>query len=182
MSELTVFRRCEFGEIRTVEIDGIVWFVAVDVCRALDIMNPTDSIKRLDEDERARFNLGHPYGETNIINEPGLYSLVLGSRKPEAKAFKRWITHEVIPAIRRTGRYEAGPARGGWGMVDGYQPMGPTYAVRVDEECYEFVCRMSMQCGVPRARVVSRIIREAMPRMRLRPVAWEMVLEPMDGD
>lgn len=63
------------------------WFVAADVCRALEIANPTDAIKRLDEDERARFNLGRQ-GETNIVNEPGLYTLVLGSHKPEAKAFK----------------------------------------------------------------------------------------------
>lgn len=107
MNEIRVFDSDQFGQIRTVNRDGEPWFVAADVCRALKISNPTDAIKRLDDDERARFNLGLPYGETNIVNEPGLYSLVLGSRKPEAKAFKRWITHEVIPAIRRTGRYEA---------------------------------------------------------------------------
>ena len=62
----------------------------------------------LDEDEKAKFNLGLPGGDTNCVNEPGLYALVLGSRKPEAKAFKRWVTHEVIPSIRRTGGYIAG--------------------------------------------------------------------------
>lgn len=104
MNELKVFQNDQFGEIRTVVKDGGPWFVAADVCRALEISNPTVAIDRLDEDERAKFNLGRQ-GETNIVNEPGLYSLVLGSRKPEARAFKRWITHDVIPAIRKTGSY-----------------------------------------------------------------------------
>lgn len=108
MNELEVFENPEFGEIRVIERDGEPWFVAADVCRALDISNPTDALKRLDDDERARFNLGHPMNETNFVNEPGLYSLVLGSRKPEAKTFKRWITHEVIPSIRKHGAYIAG--------------------------------------------------------------------------
>lgn len=90
--------------IRTVTVGGEPWFVAKDVCDALGISNPTDALKRLDDDERARFNLGRQ-GEANIVNEPGLYSLILASRKPEAKAFKRWITHEVLPAIRRDGGY-----------------------------------------------------------------------------
>ena len=90
--------------IRTATINNEPWFVAKDVCDALEISNPTDALKRLDDDERARFNLGRQ-GEANIVNEPGLYSLILASRKPEAKAFKRWITHEVLPAIRRDGGY-----------------------------------------------------------------------------
>ena len=80
--------------------DGEPWFVAADVCKALEVQNPTDAIKKLDEDEKARLNLGLSGGDTNVVNEPGLYGLVLRSRKPEAKAFKRWITHEVIPSIR----------------------------------------------------------------------------------
>ena len=84
--------------------DGEPWFVAADVCKALEVINPSDALKRLDEDERARLNLGRQ-GEANVINEPGLYSLVLGSRKPQAKEFKRWITHEVIPSIRKHGAY-----------------------------------------------------------------------------
>lgn len=102
---LRVFQNDEFGEVRALTIDGEPWFVAVDVCKALDVANATDAIKRLDDDERARFNLGHPYGETNIVNEPGLYTLVLGSRKSQAKPFKRWLTHDVIPSIRKTGSY-----------------------------------------------------------------------------
>ena len=75
-----------------------------DVCNVLDLSNPTIALSRLDEDERAKFNLGRQ-GDATIVNEPGFYTLVLGSRKPEAKAFKRWITHEVIPIIRKTGAY-----------------------------------------------------------------------------
>ena len=104
MNELTVFNNEEFGEIRTMTIEGEPWFVAADVCRALDLSNPTIATSRLDEDERAKFNLGRQ-GDGTIINESGLYSLVLGSRKPEAKAFKRWITHDIIPTIRKTGGY-----------------------------------------------------------------------------
>lgn len=83
---------------------GEPWFVAKDVCDILEISNPSDALKRLDDDERSRFNLGRQ-GETNIVNEAGLYALVLGSRKPEAHEFKRWVTHEVLPQIRRTGGY-----------------------------------------------------------------------------
>lgn len=104
MHNLEIFNHQEFGQLRMLMIDEIPWFAAVDVCMALDVQNVTQAITRLDEDERSMFNIGRQ-GETNFVNEYGLYSLVLGSRKPEAKAFKRWITHEVIPSIRKTGSY-----------------------------------------------------------------------------
>lgn len=107
MNGLQIFNSEEFGEIRTVSINDEPWFVASDICKALDISNPSVAIARLDEDERSKFNLGRQ-GEGNIVNEYGLYSLVLASRKPEAKKFKRWITHEVIPSIRKHGGYIAG--------------------------------------------------------------------------
>ena len=84
------------------------WFVASDVCESLGLSNPTVSVNRLDEDERSKFNLGRQ-GEVNMVNEYGLYNLILGSRKDEAKRFKRWITHEVVPAIRKTGSYSTIP-------------------------------------------------------------------------
>ena len=109
---LSTFVSDQFGSVRTLTIDGEPWFVAADVCRALDISNPRDAVKRLEDDERMTVDLtdGHSKQrggaqKLNAINEPGLYSLVLASRKPEAKAFKRWITHEVIPTIRKTGAY-----------------------------------------------------------------------------
>ena len=106
-NNIQVFNNEEFGEVRTVMVSGEPWFVAVDVCKALELSNPTVAVSRLDEDERAKFNLGRQGGGI-IVNEAGLYSLILGSRKPEAKVFKRWITHDVIPAIRKTGGYIQG--------------------------------------------------------------------------
>ena len=105
MNELQIFEHQDFGQIRAVEQDGEPWFVAAGVCRALEHTNVNMALDRLDEDEKSKFGLGLPGGDTWCVNEPGLYSLVLGSRKPEAKAFKRWITHEVLPSIRKTGVY-----------------------------------------------------------------------------
>lgn len=101
------FESPEFGEIRAIEQDGESWFVAKDVCRALEHSNTSQAVARLDDDEKANFKLGFRGGDTPCVNEAGMYQLVLGSRKPEAKAFKRWITHEVMPAIRKRGGYMA---------------------------------------------------------------------------
>ncbi|MGE6627764.1 BRO-N domain-containing protein [Bacillus pumilus] len=92
------------NNVRTFMRDEEIWFVAKDVCDVLGILNPTQALNRLDEDERAMFNIGRQ-GNTNIVNEPGLYTLILSSRKPGAKQFKRWITHDVLPAIRKSGMY-----------------------------------------------------------------------------
>lgn len=92
-------------EIRAIQQNGEPWFVLKDVCGILAISNPTDVAKRLDTDEVTRFNLGGQAGETNIVNEPGLYNVILRSDKPEAKSFKRWLTHEVLPSIRKHGMY-----------------------------------------------------------------------------
>jgi prophage antirepressor-like protein len=83
---------------------GVLWFVAKDVCDVLGLTNPTMALANLDDDERAKLNLGRQ-GECNIINESGLYSLITGSRKPEAKKFKKWVNSEVLPSIRKTGSY-----------------------------------------------------------------------------
>ena len=104
MNDLQIFKNSEFGEIRTVTKNNEPWFVAIDVCNALELSNPTVVVGRLDEDERTKFNLGRQ-GMTNIVSEYGLYNLILASRKKEAKKFKRWITHEVIPSIRKHGAY-----------------------------------------------------------------------------
>lgn len=111
MNQLQVFNNQEFGQVRTMMIDGSPWFVAKDVCECLDINNSRQALARLDSDEKNSVILndgtpGNP--EKGIVNEYGLYSLVLSSRKPSAKAFKRWITHEVIPAIRKHGAYMTG--------------------------------------------------------------------------
>lgn len=107
MNEIQVFTNDTFGEVRTITRDGEPWFVAADVCSALELTNNRMAVDRLDEDEKDVSSIDTLGGaqSVTIINEPGLYSLVLGSRKPEARAFKRWITHEVIPTIRKTGAY-----------------------------------------------------------------------------
>lgn len=107
---MQIFINEDFGDVRIVIRDGEPWFVAADVCRALELSNPTVALERLDDDEKAKLNLGLPGGDTNVVSEEGLYTLVLSSRKPEAKKFKRWITHEVIPSIRKTGSYSIKPA------------------------------------------------------------------------
>lgn len=95
----------ESKSVRVVKDDkGEPWFVATDVCEALSVKNATQAVARLDEDERSMFNIGRQ-GEASIINESGLYSLILTSRKPEAKRFKKWATAEVLPSIRKTGSY-----------------------------------------------------------------------------
>ena len=104
MNELQVFNNAIFGNVRIIMQNNEPWFVAKDVCDCLEHTNTTMALQRLDDDERTKLNLGRQ-GETNVINEYGLYSLVLSSRKPEAKEFKRWITHEVLPSIRKYGVY-----------------------------------------------------------------------------
>lgn len=106
-NKLVTFENAAFGKIRTLTIDGEPWFVAADVCKALELGNPSMTVERLDADEKGISSIDTLGGKQRmaIINEPGLYSVILCSRKPEAKAFKRWIIHEVIPAIRKYGGY-----------------------------------------------------------------------------
>lgn len=105
-NEIKTFSSERFGSIRALALNDEPWFVAKDICKALDVSNPSVAVGALDDDERAKFNLGRQ-GETNIVSEPGFYKLVMRSRKPEAKAFQRWVTHEVLPSIRRDGAYVA---------------------------------------------------------------------------
>lgn len=107
MQEIRVFESAEFGAVRVAEIDGEPWFIAADVCRALDVKNGRDAVSRLDDDEKG-VALTDTLGgrqEMAAVSEAGLYALVLSSRKPEAKAFKRWVTHDVLPSIRKHGAY-----------------------------------------------------------------------------
>lgn len=105
-NSLQLFENTDW-KVRVVMRDGEPWFVAKDVCECLDLGNPSQAIARLEDDERWLISNEalRSNGETAVVSEPGLYSLVLGSRKPEAKAFKRWVTHEVLPSIRKTGGY-----------------------------------------------------------------------------
>ena len=106
-SDLMIFENPEFGAVRSILIDSDPWFVAADVCKALELEKTNRALSRLDDDEKGAHSVSTPGGRQrmSIISESGLYSLILGSRKPEARAFKRWITHEVIPSIRKHGAY-----------------------------------------------------------------------------
>ena len=111
MNDLTTFSNPEFGQVRTVEIDGTPWLVGKDVATALGYAKPQNAISRHvdSEDQKVAPIQGTPGGEQEmlIINESGLYSLILSSKMPKAKAFKHWVTSEVLPAIRKTGAYES---------------------------------------------------------------------------
>lgn len=115
MNDLTTFSNPEFGQVRTVEIDGTPWLVGKDVATALGYAKPQNAISRhVDpEDQKVAPIQGTPGGEQEmlIINESGLYSLILSSKMPKAKAFKHWVTSEVLPAIHKTGAYESFQAK-----------------------------------------------------------------------
>lgn len=132
MDMLKVFEKAEFGRVRVVECDGEPWFVAKDVCSCLELGNVGQALSYLDDDEKSSIDpniitadvgfdammkdahtpmrsvipeAGRGGRPLSLVSEPGLYSLILRSRKPEAKAFKRWIIHEVVPSIRKRGLY-----------------------------------------------------------------------------
>ena len=109
MKDLMIFKNEEFGAIRTVEVNGEPWLVGKDVAQALGYERPTDAArKHVDAEDRGVAKIETPSGvqEMTIINESGLYSLVLSSKLPGAKKFRRWVTAEVLPTIRRTGGYQ----------------------------------------------------------------------------
>lgn len=105
MNELQVFENEKFGEVRTVIINNEVWFVLIDVCRALGLTNSRVVAGRLDEDEVRKFDLRGQSGLTHIVNESGLYKVLFRSDKEEAKIFTKWVTKEVIPSVRKHGVY-----------------------------------------------------------------------------
>ena len=109
MNDLQIFSNPEFGQVRTVELDGQPWLVGKDVAEALEYKNPQRAIRdHVDDEDRGVTKTVTPSGEQEmlIINESGLYSLILSSKMPKAKAFKHWVTSEVLPALRRDGVYE----------------------------------------------------------------------------
>lgn len=107
---LQIFNNPEFGKIRTVQKDGEPWFVLKDIAHALEIDNHKEIPKRLDDDEVGRLDFPHPQNPQKslgmlCVNEPGLYKVIFRSEKPKAKPFTNWVTHDVLPSIRKTGTY-----------------------------------------------------------------------------
>lgn len=110
MNNIQIFKY-ENNDVRTVEMNGEPWFVLKDVCAVLGISHITDTAKRMDEDEVGQTEVIDSMGRkqsTYVINESGLYNVILRSDKPEAKPFRKWVTSEVLPSIRKTGGYIAG--------------------------------------------------------------------------
>ena len=113
MNAMQTFDSPEFGRLRIIEQDSALWFIGKDVADVLEYKNPSKAIpQHVDEEDRQKQNVptaqnGKLVAATWLINESGLYSLILSSKLPKAKAFKRWVTSEVLPSIRRTGKYEA---------------------------------------------------------------------------
>lgn len=113
MNNLQIFENQEFGSIRIVIIDGEPWFVGKDVAVALGYKDTKNALKlHVDDEDKRGWQITTPGGEQQmtIINESGMYALIFGSKLPSAKKFKHWVTSEVLPAIRKTGKYEAVPA------------------------------------------------------------------------
>ena len=111
MNEIQIFNHADFGQIRTVNIDGEPWFVGKDVAQVLGYKNPQEAVRtHIDADDKGVSEILTPGGRQNlpIINESGLYSLILSSKLPSAKKFKHWVTSEVLPSIRRTGMFVGG--------------------------------------------------------------------------
>lgn len=109
MNEMKIFNSEKFGQVRTVIVDGEVWFVGKDVTGALGYERTADAIRQhVEEDDKGVGEMQTPGGKQNmvIINESGLYALIFGSKLPSAKRFKHWVTSEVLPSIRKTGKYE----------------------------------------------------------------------------
>lgn len=123
MSALVAFQ-FEEDPVRVIMIAGDPWFVANDICRVLSIRNSRDALGRLDDDERGVGIVDTLGGlqEMNIVSESGLYTVIFGSRKPEARRFRRWVTSEVLPSIRHTGKYE----------LDGHEPTALPSPIDVD--------------------------------------------------
>ena len=149
MKDIMIFNNQDFGEIRVVEIDGEPWLVAKDVCDCLEIKNSRDALSRLDEDEKGvalTDTLGGSQ-KINIVNEYGLYNLILSSRKPEAKEFKRWVTHDVLPSIRKTGRYDLSQS-------DYYIPKNYPDALRLAADQQEKIEKMQKQIETKNAQII----------------------------
>ncbi|WP_262771110.1 phage antirepressor, partial [Clostridioides difficile] len=108
MNDLQIFKNNTFGEIRVIEIKEEPWFVGKDVAEKLGYKDTSDALKRhVDDEDKGVGEIPTPGGNQNmrLINESGLYSLILSSKLPNAKAFKRWVTNEILPSIRKTGGY-----------------------------------------------------------------------------
>ena len=148
-----------FGDqlVRAVDRDGVAWFVGKDVCEALELVNNSQSIARLEADERDEVHITDPIGrvqQTTVISECGMYALVFTSRKEAAKRFRRWVTQEVLPALRTTGRYEVMPAE----ATEAVPPLETPDEFDVLRARLQMVREARMAFGLSAARRAWRIV------------------------
>lgn len=152
MNELMVFNNAEFGQVRTMEIDGEPWFVGKDVAEALGYSNSSKAVLvHVDNEDKqfAMIDIAHshfgnmPIGQskTAIINESGIYALIFGSKLPNAKKFKHWVTAEILPTIRKTGSYSIAQTK-----TDSYMIENPADRARRWAEEYEE--RLALECKI----------------------------------
>ena len=179
MSEIQVFG-FEGANVRVVVgEDGEPWFVAADVCAVLELSNPSQAMTRLDHDERTLIsNEGGGLG-VNAVSEAGLYSLILGSRKPEAKRFKRWITHDVLPSIRRTGAYGERDAIQALSDPATLRNLLGSYAERVLAlEADNGELRAAVEVAQPKAEALDRIATSAVGSLCITDAAKALQVGP----
>ena len=154
-----LFEHEQFGQIRFIKRDEEIWFAAVDVCRVLDLENVTKALYVLDDDEKMTLSIGKGHSGQrggaqfmNFVNEFGLYNLILSSRKPEAKKFKRWVTHEVLPSIRKYGFY---------GLMSGERALQLPDAEYIrylgELDCYQYDAYLDQLTGEQRGKHYRRL-------------------------
>ncbi|MEY2875804.1 MAG: hypothetical protein RLZZ373_3175 [Pseudomonadota bacterium] len=154
--------------VRAVVLNSEPWFVAADVCAALTISNNRDALARLDDDEKGVGSIDTPSGtqQMGLINESGLYSLILGSRKPEAKRFKKWVTADVLPSLRKTGSYTM-PAPAAAALPDFSDPAAAAraWADEIDAKqklaAEKAVAEQALALAAPKVAALDRITASA---------------------
>ena len=167
MGDLKVFAYGE-QQVRTVLVDDAPWWVLADVCKALGLPTSSRVAERLDEDEKMTLNLAQGHSGQRggaqrliVVNESGLYAVILRSDKPEAKKFKRWVTHEVLPSIRQTGAYAA-PASAPVDPVPVAAPVAPELPAEVRLKRAELLIRAAEHPALPQDEQVRLLNQAAM--------------------
>lgn len=168
MGDLKVFAYGE-QQVRTVLVDDAPWWVLADVCKALGLTTPSRVAERLDEDEKMTLNLAQGHSGQRggaqrliVVNESGLYAVILRSNKPEAKKFKRWVTHEVLPSIRQTGAYDAASAQPTIDTVPVAAPVVPELSAGVRLKRAELLIRAAEHPALPQDEQVRLLNQAAM--------------------
>jgi len=187
MSEITIFA-FDSAAVRTLYLDGELWFVATDIAKILGYRNAPDMVRMLDEDEKGTHNLRTPSGnqhgefeyavENTIINESGLYACILKSRRPEAKAFRKWVTSEVLPSIRKRGSYTVPGADAAPQFVTSNLSHGADLAVAADRTFRSFL-RAARSAGMALPQALRKANQQTLARTGMN-MLEELGVEPAE--